>query len=86
MEEICTATIKLTEHEISKVIWCIKSIYNVLNVFEINPDKDWKITLDQILKDMEKISNDIRDAKEKRTNDKKQPPNPKKEYINKITG
>ena len=85
-EEICTATIKLTEHEIGKIIWCIKSIHNVLNVFEIKPDKDCIITLDEILKDMEKIANDITDTKEQRTNDKQETPNPKKEYIDKITG
>ena len=47
-EEVCTATIKLTEHEISKLIWCIKSVHNVLNAFEIEPDKDWIIPLDSI--------------------------------------
>ena len=71
MKEICTATIKLTEHEISKLIWCIKSIHNVLNVFEINPDKEWIITLNGILKDMEKISNDIKEEKEKRLMEQK---------------
>ena len=71
MEEICTATIKLTEHEINKLIWCIKSIHNVLNVFEITPDQDWIITLDAILKDMERISDDIKEKKEKRLMDQK---------------
>lgn len=86
-EEVCTATIKLTEQEIDKLIWCMKAIQRVLGVFEIKPDKDWLITLDIILKDMEKISQKILDKKEQRTNDKKEPTaNPKKEYINKITG
>ena len=71
MKEICTATIKLTEHEISKLIWCIKSIHNVLNAFEIEPDQDWIITLDAILKDMERISDDIKEKKEKRLMDQK---------------
>ena len=86
MKEICTATIKLTEHEISKLIWCIKSIHNVLNAFEIEPDQDWIITLDAILKDMERISNNIKNAKEVRTIDKKTKADTKKEYIKKITG
>ena len=86
MSEVCTATIKLTEHEISKLIWCIKAIHNVLNAFEIEPDKDWIITLDAILKDMERILNDIKEKKEERTIDKKKKPNPKKEYIDKVTG
>jgi len=86
MSEVCTATIKLTEHEISKLIWCIKAIHNVLNAFEIEPDKDWIVPLDSILKDMEKISENIREEREKKVNDKKKEPNPKKEYINKITG
>ena len=85
-EEVCTATIKLTEHEISKLIWCIKSVHNVLNAFEIEPDKDWIIPLDKILKDMEKISENIKEEKGKRINDQKEKPNPKKEYIDKITG
>ena len=71
MKEICTATIKLTEHEISKLIWCIKSIHNVLNAFEIEPDQDWIITLDAILKDMERISDDIKEEKKKRLMDQK---------------
>ena len=86
MSEVCTATIKLTEHEISKLIWCIKAIHNVLNAFEIEPDKDWIITLNAILKDMERISDDIKEKKEKRAFDKKKKPNPKKEYIDKVTG
>ena len=85
-EEVCTATIKLTEHEISKLIWCIKSVHNVLNAFEIKPEKDWLVQLDSILKDMEKISENIKEEKVKRVNDKKEEPDPKKEYINKITG
>jgi hypothetical protein len=78
MSEVCTATIKLTEHEIDKMIWCIKSVHNVLGAFEITPDKDWMITLNGILKDMEKISNDIKEEKEKRILDKKEEPDPKK--------
>ena len=69
-EEVCTATIKLTEHEISKLIWCIKSVYNVLKVFEIKPEENWLVQLDSILKDMEKISDNIKEEKTKRTNDK----------------
>ena len=83
MEEICTATIKLTNIEIDKIIWCIKSIENVLSAFEINPDKDFRIKLDELLKSMEKISNDIKEEQEKR-DDKEEKPDPKKEYINKI--
>ena len=85
-EEVCTATIKLTEHEISKLIWCIKSVHNVLNAFEIEPDKDWIVPLDSILKDMEKISENIKEEREKNVNDKNKEPNHKKEYIEKITG
>ena len=86
MSEVCTATIKLTDAEIDKIIWSMKSIKTVLGVFEIVPDKDWIITLDSVLKDMEKIANNIKEAKdEKRLEDKKEP-SPKKEYINKITG
>tara|TARA_R100000501_G_C2531333_1_gene54105 strand:+ start:85 stop:357 length:273 start_codon:yes stop_codon:yes gene_type:complete len=72
MSEVCTATIKLTDAEIDKVIWSIKSIKTVLGVFEIVPDKDWIITLDSILKDMEKIANNIKEVKdERRLEDKK---------------
>lgn len=85
MEEICTATIKLTNIEIDKIIWCIKSVENVLSAFEINPDKDFRIKLDELLKSMEKISNDIKEEQEKR-DDKEEKPDPKKEYINKIIG
>ena len=85
-KEVCTATIKLTEHEIGKLIWCIKSIHNVLKAFEIKPDEEWIITLDTILEDMEKIANDIKEEKEKRVIDKKTESDPKKEYINKIAG
>jgi|TARA_R100000750_G_scaffold59385_1_gene47861 hypothetical protein len=86
MSEVCTVTMKLTDAEIDKIIWSMKSIKTVLSVFEIVPDKDWIITLDSILKDMEKIADNIKEAKdEKRLEDNKEP-NPKKEYINKITG
>ena len=86
MSEVCTVTMKLTDAEIDKIIWSMKSIKTVLGVFEIVPDKDWIITLDSILKDMEKIADNIKEAKdEKRLEDNKEP-NPKKEYINKITG
>ena len=72
MREVCTSTIKLTDAEIDKVIWSIKSIKTVLGVFEIVPDKDWIITLDSILKDMEKIANNIKEVKdERRLEDKK---------------
>ena len=67
MSEICTATIKLTEHEIDKIIWCIKSMHNVFGAFEIDPDEQWSLLFNSILKDMEKISNDIKEKKEERT-------------------
>ena len=86
MSGVCTVTIKLTEHELDKLIWCINSIHNVLKAFEIKPDKEWIITLDTILEDMEKIANDIKETKEKRVIDKKAKSDPKKEYINKIVG
>ena len=66
MSEVCTATIKLTEHEIDKIIWCIKSMHNVFGAFEIDPDEQWSLLFNSILKDMEKISNDIKDKKEER--------------------
>ena len=84
--EICTATIKLTEQEIDKLIWCMKAIQNVLGAFEIMPEKQWTMKLDIILDDLEKIANDIKEAKVERTNDKQESPDPKKEYIDKITG
>ena len=86
MSEVAVVKIKFTEHEVQKLIFCIKSVHNMLNAFEIEPEQKWKISLNSILKDMEKISNDIKDAKETRINDKKESPDPKKEYINKITG
>ena len=86
MIDPCIATIKLTEEEIRKIIFCIKSVYNMLGVFEINPEEKWKMSLNGILKDMEKISNKIEEAKRGMISDKKEEPNPKKEYINKITG
>ena len=67
MSEVCTATIKLTEHEIDKIIWCIKSMHNVFGAFEIDPDEQWSLLFNSILKDMEKISNDIKEKKEERT-------------------
>ena len=85
MDEVCTATIKLTEHEIDKLIWCMKAIQNVLGVFEIMPEKQWTMKLDGILEDLEKIANEIKETKAERTNDK-QKADPKKEYIDKITG
>ena len=86
MSEVCTVTMKLTDAEVDKIIWSIKSIKTVLGVFEIIPDKDWIITLDSILKDMEKISKRIEEVKDERRLEHKEEPNPKKEYINKITG
>ena len=86
MEEICTAKIKLTNVEIDKIIWCIKSVENVLGAFEITPDKDFRMKLTELLKNMEKISDDIKKEAERRTLDKKKEPNPKKEYIDKING
>ncbi len=72
MSEVCTVTMKLTDAEIDKIIWSMKSIKTVLGVFEIVPDKDWIITLDSILKDMEKVSKRIKEAKdEKRLEDNK---------------
>ena len=66
MSEVCTVTMKLTDAEIDKIIWSMKSIKTVLGVFEIVPDKDWIITLDSILKSMEKISKSIEEAKDER--------------------
>ena len=86
MSEICTATIKLTEAEIDKLIWCMKTIENVFGAFQINPEEKWSLSFENILKDMEKISNDIKEKKEERTIDKKKKPDPKKEYIDKVTG
>ena len=43
-------------------------------------------SFESILKDMEKISDDIKEKKVTRTFDKKEKPDPKKEYIDKITG
>ena len=84
MTNVCTATIKLTEDEINKLIWCLKTMHNVFAAFQINPEEKWSLSFDNILKDMEKISNDIKEKRETRIIDKKA--NPKKEYINKITG
>ena len=84
MDEICTATIKLTEAEIDKLIWCMKTMHNVFAAFQIDPEEKWSLSFDSILKDMEKISNDIKEKRETRTVNKKA--NPKKEYIDKITG
>ena len=66
MSEVCTVTMKLTDAEVDKIIWSMKSIKTVLGVFEIVPDKDWIITLDSILKSMEKISKSIEEAKDER--------------------
>ena len=66
MSEVCTVTMKLTDAEIDKIIWSMKSIKTVLGVFEIVPYKDWIITLDSILKDMEKVSERIKEAKDER--------------------
>tara|TARA_Y100000034_G_C6568752_1_gene246410 strand:+ start:206 stop:481 length:276 start_codon:yes stop_codon:yes gene_type:complete len=85
MSEICTATIKLTEHEIDKLIWCMKTIENVFGAFQINPEEEWSLSFEGILKDMERIANDIKEAKTNKSHDKKQA-NPKKEYIAKING
>ena len=86
MNKVCTATIKLTEHEIDKIIWCMKTMQNVFGAFEIDPEKKWSLSFENILKDMEKISNDIKEKKEEKSINKKDNPNPKEEYINKITG
>ena len=86
MNEVCTATIKLTEAEINKLIWCMKAVQNMLSVFEIMPEHQWTMKLDTILEDLEKVANDIKEEKEKRIIDKRKQPNPKKEYIDKITG
>jgi molybdenum cofactor biosynthesis enzyme MoaA len=85
-EEICTATIKLTEHELEKLIWCMKAVQNMLSVFEIMPEHQWTMKLDTILEDLEKVANNIKEAKIERINDKQKAPDPKKEYIDKITG
>jgi len=66
MSEVCTVTMKLTDAEVDKIIWSMKSIKTVLGVFEIVPDKNWIITLDSILKDMEKVSERIKKAKDER--------------------
>ena len=66
MNNVCTVTMKLTDAEIDKIIWSMKSIKTVLGVFEIVPDEDWIITLDSILKSMEKISKSIEEAKDER--------------------
>ena len=60
LPEICTATIKLTEAEIDKLIWCMKTMHHVFGAFEIDSEKRWALSFDGILKDMEKISNDIK--------------------------
>ena len=86
MSEVCTVTMKLTDAEIDKIIWSMKSIKTVLAVFEIVPDKDWIIRLDSILKDMEKIADNIKETKDERRLEDKKEPNPKKEYIDKIIG
>ena len=86
MSEVCTVTMKLTDAEIDKIIWSMKSIKTVLGVFEIVPDKDWIITLDSILKDMEKISKRIEEVKDEKRLESTEEPRPKEEYINKITG
>ena len=86
MSEVCTVTMKLTDAEVDKIIWSMKSIKTVLGVFEIVPDKNWIITLDSILKDMEKVSERIKKAKDERRLEDNKEPNPKKEYINKIIG
>ena len=86
MNETCTVTMKLTDAEIDKIIWSMKSIKTVLGVFEIVPDDNWIITLDKLLKSMEQISAKVKEAKdEERTKEEKRT-DPKKEYINKITG
>ena len=86
MSETCTVTMKLTDAEIDKIIWSMKSIKTVLGVFEIVPDKDWIITLDSILKSMEKISKSIEEAKDERRLKSNKETRPKEEYIDKITG
>ena len=72
--------------EIDKLIWCMKAIQNVLGVFEIMPEKQWTMKLDGILEDLEKIADNIKEVKDERRLEDKKEPNPKKEYINKITG
>ena len=86
MKEICTVTIKLTEHEIDKLIWCMKTMHNVFGAFEIDPEEKWSLSFDSILTDMEQISNDIKNAREIKSIDKEYKANPKKEYIEKVTG
>ena len=85
MNETCTVTMKLTDAEIDKIIWSMKSIKTVLGVFEIVPDKDWIITLDKLLENMENISEKVKEAKDEKRHEEESP-DPKKEYINKITG
>ena len=86
MNEICTATIKLTDAEIDKIIWSMKSIKTVLGVFEIVPDNDWIVSLDNVLDNMEKIAGKIKEVKDEKRLESNEEPRPKEEYINKITG
>ena len=86
MTEICTATIKLTDAEIDKIIWSMKSIKTVLGVFEIVPDNDWIVSLDNVLDSMEKIAGKIKEVKDEKRLENNEEPSPKKEYINKIIG
>ena len=60
-------------------------MHKVFAAFQIDPEEKWSLSFDNILKDMEKISNDIKEAKTNKSHDKKQA-NPKKEYIAKING
>ena len=84
MDEVWTVKIKLTEFELGKILWCIKSISSILGFLEISPDKKWDIKLDKIQKDMEEIYNSIQEEKEAMTTNKTV--NPKKEYMKKISG
>tara|TARA_R100001244_G_scaffold112593_2_gene83336 strand:+ start:607 stop:867 length:261 start_codon:yes stop_codon:yes gene_type:complete len=86
MSKTCTVTMKLTDAEIDKIIWSMKSIKTVLGVFEIIPDDNWIITLDELLKNMEQISEKVKEAKDEKGFKEEKSINPKKEYIDKITG
>tara|TARA_Y100001951_G_scaffold4881_1_gene3118 strand:+ start:139 stop:399 length:261 start_codon:yes stop_codon:yes gene_type:complete len=86
MSKTCTVTMKLTDAEIDKIIWSMKSIKTVLGVFEIVPDDNWIITLDKLLENMEKISDKVKEAKDEERLKGEKKSDPKKEYIDKITG
>jgi hypothetical protein len=84
MDEVCTVTIKLTEQELNKLIWCVKGAQYILDAYGHKPEEGWNKTLIKIQEDMENIENIIKEERTKRTVDKRA--DPKKEYIEKIKG